>query len=206
MNKLWTKLSPRGRQPWHCERYWALDLETSGLDPQSCEILSVGMVPISEGNILWHQRSYQQVRPSRDRVGSARVVAIHQLLASELRDSPTLSEFLPDILRRLEHDVLLVHHRSIDWSFLCAAARDHALQPPSCPVVDTVDLIGRYNQKGQWLGRGHEPLPLNLSGVRTRLALPEHQAHDALHDALATAELMLCLRARLGIERFGQLL
>ncbi len=42
--------------------------------------------------------------------------------------------------------------------------------------------------------------PLNLSVARRNVGLPEYPAHDALSDALATAELFLALRTRLGVK------
>ena len=41
--------------------------------------------------------------------------------------------------------------------------------------------------------------------MRALLGLPEYEYHHALHDALATAELFLALRARLRLERLRQL-
>ena len=37
--------------PWDAVTYWALDLETGGLDPRHDPILSVGMVPVRSGGI-----------------------------------------------------------------------------------------------------------------------------------------------------------
>jgi DNA polymerase-3 subunit epsilon len=48
--------------------------------------------------------------------------------------------------------------------------------------------------------------PLNLSRARRARGLPEYQAHDALTDALATAELFLVLRKELGARRLRELI
>jgi DNA polymerase-3 subunit epsilon len=37
--------------PWDSNIFWAVDLETGGLDPKSDPILSIGMVPIRNGSI-----------------------------------------------------------------------------------------------------------------------------------------------------------
>jgi DNA polymerase-3 subunit epsilon len=62
--------------------------------------------------------------------------------------------------------------------------------------VDTVDLLMKLANRDRF--RSPE-LPqtvptLNLSRVRRDYGLPEYQAHDALTDALAAAELFLVLR------------
>ena len=71
---------------------------------------------------------------------------------------------------------------------------------PSPPVIDTVDLLIALARRR----RIRDPYlpeklpPLNLSLARRGMGLPEYPAHDALSDALATAELFLALRTRLG--------
>ena len=49
--------------PWDAVTYWALDLETGGLDPRSDPILSVGMVPIRAGGIRLGEAWSSLVRP-----------------------------------------------------------------------------------------------------------------------------------------------
>ena len=45
-----------------------------------------------------------------------------------------------------------------------------------------------------------ETTPVNLSEARREFGLPAYQAHDALTDAVATAELFLTLRRALGAQ------
>ena len=52
----------RRRQPWYDATYWAVDLETTGLDPRRDRILSVGMVPVRDGVVRWGERLYTLVR------------------------------------------------------------------------------------------------------------------------------------------------
>ena len=44
-----------------------------------------------------------------------------------------------------------------------------------------------------------------LTETRRRLGLPDYQAHDALTDAIATAELFLVLRKQLGARTLRDL-
>ncbi|MEE9386126.1 MAG: 3'-5' exonuclease [Nannocystaceae bacterium] len=191
--------------PWRSPRYWALDLETSGVDPRRAEILSVGMVPIREGRIHWGDRFYRPVRPRRASVGSADTVAAHALTGTELRGAEGLESVLPHVLQRLRDAVLLVHHVRLDVAFIKAAVDLSGYEMPALLVVDTVPLIERYNRRGVWLGREHRPVPLALGAARRYFGLPDHSAHNALADALATAELMLCLRAKLGCSTLRDL-
>lgn len=191
--------------PWERARYWALDIESSGIDPKRSTILSVGMVPIIGGRIDWGSRYAAFVRPD-DGVGDRSTVAVHQLTEAELQDASTIESVLPEVLGRLAGQVLVVHHAALDVGLLHAAARRAEVLVPELRVVDTVRLIERYNDRGAWLGRRDNPVPLGLSRARAHFGLPRHEEHDALADALATAELMLCLRAKLDVKTLRQLL
>lgn len=63
------------------------------------------------------------------------------------------------------------------------------------PVIDTMELEARLhrgvNQPG-WFARlrGVKPTSIRLADSRLRYGLPHYQAHHALVDALATAELL----------------
>jgi DNA polymerase III epsilon subunit-like protein len=49
------------------------------------------------------------------------------------------------------------------------------------------------------------PLPTALPAAREAFGLPRYHNHRAASDALATAELLLALRSRLGARRLRQL-
>jgi DNA polymerase-3 subunit epsilon len=188
--------SPR----WDEVVFWSLDLETSGLKPESDRIISVGMVPIRGGVIRYGERYHQLVRPAGLDDLSTEGIRAHHILPGELASAPPLAEVLPEVDRRLREGVLLVHYAHLDVPFLRGAYGRCGMTWPKPRVVDTVDLVlvWHYRQQ-QWTP--HPPLPRTaLSDARAAFHLPEHLTHDALSDALATAELFLVLRQRLGLE------
>jgi len=192
--------------PWDSVTYWALDLETGGLDAGKDPIIAVGMVPIRGGRIRLGESFRTLVRPGRARIDPASVPA-HQLVQGELRDAPTIEEVLPIVERRLRTDVLLVHHRAIDVAFLRQACRRTGVRWPAPKVVDTVDLLFRVARRARFttpLEVRDRPV-LNLSAAREAHGLPPYQAHDALTDAVATAELFLVLRHELGARTLRDL-
>jgi len=188
--------SPR----WDQVVFWSLDLETSGLKPASDRIVSVGMVPIRGGVIRYGERFHRLVRPAGLDELSTEGIRAHHILPAELADAPPLADVLPEVDRRLREGVLLVHYAHLDVEFLRGAYNRCGMTWPKPRVVDTVDLVlvWHYRQQ-QWTP--HPPPPRTaLSDARAAFHLPEHPAHDALSDALATAELFLVLRQRLGLE------
>jgi DNA polymerase-3 subunit epsilon len=192
--------------PWDEVVYWALDLETGGLDPRRDPIVAVGMVPVRAGIIRLGERYQTLVAPDGNPIRADSIRA-HQLLPGELESAPPLAEVLREVGRRLAQGVLLVHHAGLDVRFLKRAHRLTRIPWPRPRVVDTVDLLLRAQQKRRFIdpdAQGHEP-PLNLAVARRRLGLPEYGEHDALTDAVAAAELFLVLRRQLGAQSLRDL-
>ncbi|MCS7059402.1 MAG: 3'-5' exonuclease [Meiothermus sp.] len=194
---------PEGLAWWEAT-YWALDLETSGLTP-SDQILSVGLLPIQRGAIVYGAHYYSLVRPRRPEALSPEGVRAHHILPAELRDAPPLEEVLPEVLRRVAQGVLLLHFAQVDLGFLRRACRELRQPWPHLRVVDTAVLLARLNRHQACLEPYAQPLPSSLGAARAALGLPPHLEHHALWDALATAELFLVLRERLGLRSLKQL-
>ena len=193
---------------WDQPTYWSLDLETGGRDPRRDPILAIGMVPLRGGTIRLGETWSTLVRPEDGKEIDPASIRAHQLVWGEVREAPTLAEVLPEVERRLQDDaVLLVHHRAFDLGFLKRAFARHRLHWPNPDVVDTTTLLRRVAARER---RRHPELPadtpvLNLTRARRQLGLPDHPAHDALSDALATAELFLVLRELLAAKTLREL-
>lgn len=195
-----------GRSPaWDAVDYWALDLETGGLDPRRDAILSVGMLPVRRG-ILRLGEAYQTlVRPAEGLRVDPGSIRAHELLGGEVAEGRPVGEVLPEIARRLGGGgVLLVHNRGFDEAFLRRDFKREGLHWPRPPVVDTMDLLVRV---GRFLHpeMSSDMQPLNLTRARRHYGLPNYGAHDALIDAIATAELFLVLRRVLGARTLRDL-
>jgi len=193
--------SPR----WKDVVFWALDLETSGLDPNSATPLSLGMVPIRAGVIQWGESWYTLLRPPSQDHAATDAVTVHELLPSELGDSPSLAELVPEIAARLTGAALLVHWQKLDVGVLRREFRGAGAAWPKPPIVDTARLLALLDRRRHFLEPEAQPTPTQLRAAREALGLPRHEQHHALYDALATAELFLALRERLGLERLRQM-
>jgi DNA polymerase III subunit epsilon len=184
---------PSRRRP--PRRLLALDLETTGFDPEGAEILAIGTVPVVDGAVRIGATASTLVRPA-NRSAVEGIVA-HHLRPSDVISAPALADVLPDVLAAIaDADALLVHHAALDVRVLERACAATGLRWPSPRVVDTIELIGRVRRRQRATGTGRR-LPRDLAGAREALGLPPHRAHDAAADAIATAELYLALRAHL---------
>ena len=192
---------------WESVTYWALDLETGGLDPAHDPILSVGMVPVRGGGIRLGESWSSLVRPEEAREIDPSSIFAHHLLPGEVRSAPPVEAVLREVDRRLREGALLVHHAPLDVGFLRRAYRRRGLRWPGPPVVDTVQLLMKAAKRARFLDPDapeHEP-ELNLLAARRKLGLPDYGQHDALIDAIAAAELFLVLRRQVGAKRLRDL-
>jgi DNA polymerase-3 subunit epsilon len=195
--------SPR----WDEVTYWVLDLETGGLESRSDPILAVGMVPVRAAHVQLGEAFRTLAQPEDGTVINPESVRAHQLVWGELREAPPLPAVLHEVAQRLENAVLVVHHRGIDVPFLRNAFERHNLLWPRPQTVDTVDLLVDAARR-EHMRRPELPADrpvLNLTMARRKYGLPDYQAHDALTDAVATAELFLVLRKAIGARTLRHL-
>jgi DNA polymerase III subunit epsilon len=178
------------KTPWREERYAVVDLETTGLDPASDEIVSFAAVPIDEGRVIVREIRTATIRP--ERMPSAETVRIHGLRRADLENAPDLPHVLDRILESLTGRVLVAHAAWVEKGFLRAALKPGGLRPPD-PVIDTAALADRVLRPGD--AAAGRALPLSL--VARRLGLPAHRPHTAEGDALTTAQVFLSLASHL---------
>src|SRR5918993_2417054 len=191
-----------GHLPWRQATYTVLDLETTGLDPNSDAIVAVGGLRVLGGRVTAASAFHLLVRPDRD--VPAEAIRIHGLLPGELEAAPPLAEQLTTLLDRTLGDVLVVHVAEVDQAFLDAAMRRSWGCPLNAIVLDTARMAAALNRRLQ-LARppGRRPgASLRLADLARAHGLPVHPEHDPLHDALTTAQLFLALATRL--ERHGR--
>ena len=173
----------------------AVDLETTGLDPQRHEVLSVGLVPVRGLVIELSGARQYAVRPVRAS-GVGQSAAVHGITDDTASTGAPLASILPAVLAALEGRVLLAHHASIEVGFLAAACRGAGLAVPDVAVVDTLQLQRRILRRSRLQGQvAHGEL--TLGAARAHHGLPRYRSHDALTDALACAELFLAQVAAL---------
>lgn len=180
-------------------RLLAIDLETTGLDPAADRLLSIGFVPVDGVTITLAGARHFVVRGAD--VGDS--ATIHGITDDALAAGVPRREALTATLEGLQGRVLLAHHARIEVDFLRAACLEEFGAAPEFEVADTLWLGQEYLERSiEAIPRGH----LRLHSLRERFGLPRYQAHDALVDALACAELYLALTQELGVSRLQQVL
>ena len=164
----------------------SLDFETTGMNAVRDQLLSIGCVNIHRGKIQLNT-CYHQIVRTRGKLQKDNV-AIHQITDSEKELGAELKQAVDDLLKMMAGKVLLVHFARIERGFLQEACKQiYGIVPPLI-MIDTLALIKRrYDLKDV----NYDPSDLRLANVRESFQLPSYFAHNALNDAIATAELLL---------------
>jgi ATP-dependent DNA helicase DinG len=166
------------------DAFVAFDCETSGLDPRTDGILQLAAVAMEGGAPAGSFVSL--VRP--DGPVPLAVLRLTGLDAEALSAAPPLEDQLPRFLDFVAGRPLVAHNAAFDRAFLDAALRRCGLPPLRLPVHDT---HGLSQLVAPLMARRR------LGDLAERWSIPLHQAHDALHDASATALLFARLQDEL---------
>ena len=187
---------PSAAADWRSVDFAVLDFETTGTDPAREEIVSAGWVLVRGGEVQLATAVRRLVRPGKSMPEVSAV--IHAITDDEAASGEPLPVVLADLLLALEGRVLVAHFAPAELAFLASACRQQMGGVLRMPVVDTLQLGGRALRLA---GREPRPGDLRLDSLRAAHALPTHAAHDALGDAIATAELFLAQVAQLDGDR-----
>jgi DNA polymerase-3 subunit epsilon len=161
----------------------------SSLDANVGELLSIGWVAVESGSVVLDSARHHLVKANKS-VGQS--AAIHSLRDCELSEAETGPEVLGHFLQAAAGKILVFHNAALDMSYLNRLSRAAFGAPLLLPVVDTLlqeELLLRRREQAIKSG------DLRLHACRERYGLPAYQGHNALLDALATAELLVALAA-----------
>ena len=189
LNSLLATPLPGPSTPFEDVELVALDIETTGLDAASADMLSVGWVLVRGGRIALRTARTFIVRPSHGVGDSASVHGLTDTVVGAGYDWETV---LDEIVEVLKGRVLLVHHAGLDKALLDRMCLRRFNARLHVPVADTLELERRIRQRKHHLEPG---APLRLASLRDAYNLPRYAAHDCLVDAIATAELLIAMVA-----------
>jgi DNA polymerase-3 subunit epsilon len=186
---------PPAEAPWREVDFTVIDLETTGLDPSSDEIISFATVTVAGGRVRLDDAHYELVQP--DRMPDADTIRIHGLREADLIDAPPLAERIDSLLEALAGKALVAHVAAVERGFLRAALAPLGLELRN-PTVDTAALDRELRHL-----RRDPPVrdPVGLAEMAHSLGLPVHRTHHADGDALTTAQAFIALATHL--ESFG---
>nr|WP_048742465.1 exonuclease domain-containing protein [Corynebacterium hansenii] len=178
--------------PTRDDRWLAVDVETTGLDPNKDRLLSIGWVPVDGDEIILGGAGHVILRGAEGEASVGASATLHGLTDDDVAAGVEPREAMEMVLRALAGRKLLAHFAKLETGFLDRACRKHF---GAGLKVDVADTMQREYLKYQAADREPRRDELRLWTCRERYGLPPYKAHHALTDALAGAELWLAQNA-----------
>ena len=176
--------------------YTVFDTETTGLNPAGGdEIIQIGAARIVNGKLL-RQEHYDQLVDPQFMIPEAGI-PIHGITQDMVQGQPTIDRVLPVFHAFARDTVLVGHNAAFDMRFLQLKEADTGVVFDQ-PVLDTL-LLSAVVHPSQESHR--------LEAIAQRFNITVKGRHNALGDAIVTAEIFLRLiplLAEKGITTLGQ--
>ena len=174
----------------------SLDIETTGLNPHEDKILSIGLVEV-ENFAINLESSWHQIVQSPSNI-SAQSVTIHQITDDQTSAGMSLEQALAILFEKLSGKVMLVHNATVEQGFINEACKQLYGCKFIIPTIDTQALAQRSFERAN---ESYKANDLRLFNLRKRFNMPNYKAHNALMDAIATAELFLALANKISPDK-----
>ena len=172
--------------------FLAMDFETTGLDSNDDDIITIGTVPFTIDRIMINKAKHWTVKPRKQLPEES--VVIHGITHSDILDAPDLLGVYQEVLEQMAGKVMVVHYQRIERDFFDKALKARISEGIEFPVIDTMQLETIAQQKitSGFINRlkRRQPESVRLGASRSRYGLPLYPPHHALTDAVATAELL----------------
>ena len=149
----------------------AFDLETTGLDAASDEIIEIGIARFRDGELVDQYQSL--VKPTKPI--PAEITQLTGIDQEDVENQPRLKELLPDVARFVGDRPLVAHNAQFDVSFL-----GKHLPLDANLAIDTVELASIMLPSAP---------RYNLGSLSKTMGIELARAHRAFDDALATGQL-----------------
>nr|WP_290444547.1 MULTISPECIES: 3'-5' exonuclease [unclassified Pseudomonas] len=166
------------------QRWVVLDLETSGLNPNRDQVLSIGAVAIEDGAIDLGRPFERTLRRPEQKTNAS--VLIHGLGPSALAAGCDPAEALLELLEFIGDSPVLAFHAPFDQRMLERAVKSSLGLRLQHPFLDVAELAPMLNPDTVLREAG-------LDDWIARFGLEVQARHHASADAQVTAELALIL-------------
>ena len=168
----------------------SVDLELTGLDFRKDHIVAIGWTLIDHGRMQLGSNRHMLINAGQS-VGSS--ATIHELMDNEVEQGESLEKGLEELFSAAEGRLWVFHHAGLDIAFLRKACEIWSGVSPGFIVLDTLRIEYMQRRRRDVVVKQGD---LQLSEIRRLYGLPRYSAHNALIDAVATAELMLAIGSR----------
>ena len=169
-------------------RFVALDSETTGLNPLTDRIITIGAVAVQGGDIVLGDSFEALLRVERNTAA----VTVHGITRDETRDGVDEPVALRRFLDYVQDGVIVGHHIDHDISTLNAACQRHWGFDLRNRSLDTMDLTLHLERSGAFADR-ERIREFTLDSLCGLFGVIPHDRHTAAGDAFITAQIFLRL-------------
>ncbi len=184
-------------------RFVVLDSETTGLDPKTDRLITIGAVAVQQGEIVIEDSFEAMLKIARN----TSAVTVHGVTRDEAARGMEEPEALQRFLDYLRDGVIVGHHIGHDVCAFDAGFERHWGFHMSNRSLDTMDLTLHLEKDGAFSGR--PPIRhFTLDALCEMFGVIPHGRHTAGGDAFITAQVflrLLRLASRCGRETLGRL-
>ncbi|MBM3729405.1 MAG: 3'-5' exonuclease [Actinobacteria bacterium] len=180
--------------------FLVVDVETTGLSTASDVILQVGaVITDAEGRIKRRFSTY--VRPGDGRLPwdtpNPPAHEVHGITNDDVNRGLSTRRVLRRLRRLAKRRVLVAHNAKFDYGFIASESQRHSIDLEVDRPVCTLELSRKLDPQR---AESHR-----LATLCERYGIPLDDAHDALCDATATAQLLSILIKNHGANTLGDL-
>ena len=186
--RIWTDCFHSG------ETFVIYDLETTGLSPDSEEIIQIAAVRFHAGCLCAEDNFFSFARPER-RISSF-IESYTGISNRDVQEAPHPGEVLCKFASWVSGDTLIAHNgKRFDSKFLDATCLRHGLPARKIDCIDSIHISKMLF--GRTRGTGH-----SLDHVKSRLAIRETtlRRHDARGDVDILGRAVVEMHRRLGLD------
>lgn len=177
--------APRQDTPFNLSRYVVVDVESSGLNIARDHLIAIGAVAVANGQIRLDD-SFEIVL-QQTQVSEKGNILIHGIGGTAQREGMPAADALLAFLDYLGKDPLVAFHVAFDESMINRAMKTFLGINFRHAWVDLAYVAPALHPQ---LARRHR----TLDDWMSRFGISNYARHNALADALSTAELLLALR------------
>lgn len=160
----------------------ALDTETTGLDPSSDRVISIGAVRLHGARLYRSETLNMLVNP--DRSIPNRTIAVHGISNAMVSDAPSFDRIADRLLDRIGGLALIGHRIDFDVAILRSEMQRCGRDWRPAASLDVMLL---------YVGLFPDRPALRLDDIAAALDVPVIGRHSALGDALTTGEIFVRL-------------
>ena len=159
--------------------YVAFDLETTGLDVDTEEIIEIGALKVEDGKVV--DRFMEFIKPENPISPLiTNITGITNEMVAEARNAKSVLE---DFVKFCDNYILVGHNISFDYKFCKKYAAKYGLSFEK-RGIDTLKIARKVHKDME---------SKSLGSLCEYYQITNQSAHRAYHDALATAKLYQCL-------------